>query len=166
MAITRLLVANRGEVAVRILRTAAAMGLRTVAVAPADDAGSLHERRADDVVRLDGAGPAAYLDAAAVVDAAVRSGADAVHPGYGFLAESAELARRCADAGLLFVGPDPAALELFGDKTRARSRARELGVPVLAATDGPVDRAGARAFLRAVGGPVLVKALAGGGGRG
>ncbi|WP_448624142.1 carboxyl transferase domain-containing protein [Geodermatophilus sp. URMC 64] len=166
MAITRLLVANRGEVAVRILRTAAAMDLRTVAVAPADDAGALHVRRADDAVRLEGAGPAAYLDAAAVVDAALGSGADAVHPGYGFLAESAELARRCADAGLVFVGPDAAVLELFGDKTRARARARELGIPVLAATDGPTDLDGARAFLRAVGGAVMVKALAGGGGRG
>jgi acetyl/propionyl-CoA carboxylase alpha subunit/acetyl-CoA carboxylase carboxyltransferase component len=165
MPITRLLVANRGEVAVRILRTAAALGLPTVAVAPADDAGSLHVRRADDAVRLAGAGPAAYLDAAAVVAAARQSGADAVHPGWGFLAESAELARRCAEAGLVFVGPDPAALELFGDKGRARVRARELGVPVLAATDGPADLETAREFFRAVG-PVLVKALAGGGGRG
>lgn len=165
MPITRLLVANRGEIAVRILRTAAALGLRTVAVAPADDAGSLHVRRADDAVRLAGAGPAAYLDVAAIVAAATRSGADAVHPGYGFLAESAELARRCAEAGLVLVGPDPSALELFGDKGRARARARELGVPVLRATDGPTDLDEARAFLREVG-PVMVKALAGGGGRG
>ncbi|MGY1603526.1 carboxyl transferase domain-containing protein [Geodermatophilus sp. SYSU D00815] len=165
MPITRLLVANRGEVAVRVLRTAAAVGLRTVAVAPADDAGSPHARRADDAVRLPGSGPAAYLDAAAVVAAAVAAGADAVHPGYGFLAESPELARRCADAGLVLVGPDAAALELFGDKVRARARAEELGVPVLPAT-GATDLAGARDFLRRVGGPVLVKALAGGGGRG
>ncbi|MGY1616029.1 carboxyl transferase domain-containing protein [Geodermatophilus sp. SYSU D00691] len=165
MPITRLLVANRGEVAVRVLRTATALGLRTVAVAPADDAGSLHVRRADDAVRLPGSGPAAYLDAAAVVGAAVSAGADAVHPGYGFLAESPELARRCADAGLVFVGPDPAVLELFGDKVRARARAAQLGIPVLAAT-GATDADGARAFLRGVGGPVMVKALAGGGGRG
>src|SRR4051794_12452437 len=168
MAITRLLVANRGEVAVRILRTAAAMGLGTVAVAPADDADSLHVSRGDETVRLEGTGPAAYLDAAAIVDAAVGSGADAVHPGYGFLSESAELARRCADAGVVLVGPDAAVLELFGDKTRARARASELGVPVLAATDGPTDLPGARAFLRGLGpgGAVMVKALAGGGGRG
>src|SRR6185312_10235014 len=157
MAITRLLVANRGEVAVRILRTAAALGLRTVAVAPADDAGSLHVRRADSSVRLPGAGPAAYLDTAAVVAAARQSGADAVHPGYGFLAESAELARRCAEAGLVFVGPDPSALELFGDKGRARARARELGVPVLRSTDGPTDLETARAFLRSIDGPGMVK---------
>src|SRR5215218_4933505 len=166
MAITRLLVANRSEVAVRILRTAAALGLPTVAVHPADDADSLHVRRADAAVRLPGAGPAAYLDVAAVVEAAVASGADAVHPGYGFLSESAELARACAEAKLLFVGPDPDALATFGDKSRSRELARKLGVPVLAATSGATDLAGAREFLRSVGGPVMVKALAGGGGRG
>src|SRR4051794_16215949 len=166
MAITRLLVANRGEVAVRIVRSATALGIGTVAVAPEDDAGSLHVRRADAAVRLPGAGPAAYLDAEAVVAAARESGADAVHPGYGFLSESPELARRCAGAGILLVGPDADVLELFGDKSRARSRARELGVPVLAATEGPTDLDRARAFLREVGGPVMVKALAGGGGRG
>src|SRR3954469_18152414 len=166
MAITRLLVANRGEVAVRIVRTASAMGIGTVAVAPEDDARSLHVRRADAAVRLPGAGPAAYLDVEAVVAAARESGADAVHPGYGFLSESPELARRCAGAGILLVGPDADVLELFGDKSRARSRARELGVPVLAATEGATDLEQARAFLREVGGPVMVKALAGRGGRG
>src|SRR4051794_4763321 len=168
MAITRLLVANRGEVAVRILRTAAAMGLGTVAVAPADDADSLHVSRGDETVRLEGTGPAAYLDAAAIVDAAVGGGAAPPHPGYGLLAGGAGRARRCADAGVVLVGPDAAVLELFGDKTRARARASELGVPVLAATDGPTDLPGARAFLRGLGpgGSVMVKALAGGGGRG
>src|SRR4051794_34377173 len=168
MAITRLLVANRGEVAVRILRTAAAMGLGTVAVAPADDADSLHVSRGDETVRLEGTGPAAYLDAAAIVDAAVGGGAAPPHPGYGLLAGGAGRARRCADAGVVLVGPDAAVLELFGDKTRARARASELGVPVLAATDGPTDLPGARAFLRGLGpgGAVMVKALAGGGGRG
>src|SRR5690242_15004488 len=91
MAITRLLVANRGEVAVRIMRTAAALGLRTVAVNPADDADSLHVRRADEAVRLPGAGPAAYLDVAALVQAAVQARADALHPGWGFVSESPEL---------------------------------------------------------------------------
>src|SRR3954447_19259785 len=131
MALSRLLVANRGEVAVRVLRTAAALGLETVAVSPDDDADALHVHRADRAVRLPGSGPAAYLDAAAVVRAAEDSGADALHPGYGFLSESADLARRCAPAGVTFVGPAPAALELFGDKSRARERAAGLGVPVL-----------------------------------
>ncbi|MGY1666762.1 carboxyl transferase domain-containing protein [Geodermatophilus sp. SYSU D00696] len=164
MSVTRLLVANRGEVAVRVLRTAAALGLSTVAVAPEDDAGSLHVRRADDAVRLPGTGPAAYLDVAAVVGAAVRAGADGLHPGWGFLAESPRLARACADAGLTFVGPDAGVLALFGDKTRARDRAAGLGVPVLAATGADPGPDEAAAFL--AGGPVMVKALAGGGGRG
>ncbi|MGY1699796.1 carboxyl transferase domain-containing protein [Geodermatophilus sp. SYSU D00766] len=164
MSVTRLLVANRGEVAVRVLRTAAALGLSTVAVAPDDDAGSLHVRRADDAVRLPGTGPAAYLDVAAVVGAAVRSGADGLHPGWGFLAESPRLARACADAGIAFVGPDEGVLALFGDKTRARARAVEQGVPVLAATGADPAPEAAAAFL--AGGPAMVKALAGGGGRG
>src|SRR4051812_610320 len=168
MALSRLLVANRGEVAVRVLRTGAALGLETVAVCPDDDADALHVRRADRAVRLPGSGPAAYLAAAAVVRAAEESGADAVHPGYGFLSESADLARRCAPAGATFGGPDPAALELFGDKSRARRQGAELGLPVLEATSGPTDLAAARAFLRGLGegGAVMVKALAGGGGRG
>jgi acetyl/propionyl-CoA carboxylase alpha subunit len=168
MTITRLLVANRGDVAVRVLRTAAALGLSTVAVAPEDDAGALHVRRADDAVRLPGTGPAAYLDVTAVVGAAVRAGADGLHPGWGFLAESPGLARACADAGIVFVGPDADALALFGDKTRARARAVELGIPVLAATSGDTDPAEAARFLAGLGegAAVMVKARAGGGGRG
>ncbi|MBM7805127.1 acetyl/propionyl-CoA carboxylase alpha subunit [Geodermatophilus bullaregiensis] len=168
MTLTRLLVANRGDVAVRVLRTAAALGLPTVAVAPEDDAGALHVRRADASVRLPGAGPAAYLDVAALVGAAVRAGADGLHPGWGFLAESPELARACADAGVTFVGPDAGALALFGDKTRTRARAAELGIPVLAATPGDTGLAEATRFLAGLGegGAVMVKARAGGGGRG
>ncbi|MGX5657945.1 ATP-binding protein, partial [Geodermatophilus nigrescens] len=164
MSVTRLLVANRGEVAVRVLRTAAALGLSTVAVAPEDDAGGLHVRRADDAVRLPGAGPAAYLDVAAVVGAAVRGGADALHPGWGFLSESPALARACAGAGVVFVGPSAEALALFGDKTAARARAAGLGVPVPAATGPDPAPEEAAAFL--AGGPVMVKAVSGGGGRG
>ncbi|MGY1650960.1 carboxyl transferase domain-containing protein [Geodermatophilus sp. SYSU D01119] len=164
MSVSRLLVANRGEVAVRVLRTAAALGLSTVAVAPEDDAGGLHLRRADDAVRLPGTGPAAYLDVAAVAGAAVRSGADALHPGWGFLSEDPALARACAEAGVLFVGPSVEALALFGDKTAARARAAELGVPVPAATGPDPSAEEAAAFL--AGGPVMVKAVSGGGGRG
>ena len=165
MAISGLLVANRGEIAVRILRTAAALGIPTVAMHPADDADGLHVRRADRSVLVSGAGPAAYLDGAAVVDAAVRTGASAIHPGYGFLAESPELARRCAAAGLVFVGPDADTLALFGDKARARRQAEAAGLPVLAATDGPTDAAQAEELLRRHE-AVMVKALAGGGGVG
>ena len=160
-----LLIANRGEIAVRIARTAAEMGLASVAVFSEDDAASLHTRRADTAVGLKGAGPAAYLDIDQVVAAAVSAGADAVHPGYGFLSENAAFARACAAAGLTFVGPSPETLELFGDKGRARALARQCGVPVLAGTDGRTTLQEARAFF-AENGAVMVKALAGGGGRG
>ena len=178
--IKRLLVANRGEIAVRVMATAAVLGIETVAVYPADDAACGHVSRAGAAVELPGAGPAAYLDVHAILAAATSTGCDMLHPGYGFLAERPELARRCAQAGVRFAGPGPDALALFGDKTAARSRARELGVPLLAATDaapaldgaapdgttpdGPVlERA--RALLREYG-AVMVKAVAGGGGRG
>ena len=161
----KLLIANRGEIAVRIARTAAEMGIESVAVFSEDDATSLHVRRADAAVALKGAGPAAYLDIEGVVAAALASGCDAVHPGYGFLAENAAFARACEAAGLVFVGPTPATLELFGDKARARGLAQGCGVPVLAGTEGPVTLEEAEAFL-ATHGPVMLKALAGGGGRG
>jgi acetyl/propionyl-CoA carboxylase alpha subunit len=131
------LIANRGEIAVRIARTAAEMGLATVAVFSEDDAASLHTKKADQAVALKGAGPAAYLDIEQIVAAAKAAGADAVHPGYGFLSENAAFARACGAAGLIFVGPTPETLELFGDKGRARALAQQCGVPVLAGTDGP-----------------------------
>jgi len=166
--VKKLLIANRGEIAVRIARTAAEMGLATVAVYSEDDAASLHIKTADAAVALTGAGPAAYLDIAQVVAAATAAGCDAVHPGYGFLSETAAFARACAAAGLTFVGPAPETLELFGDKARARALAQSCKVPVLPGTDGPTSLDEARAFLAALGpgGAVMVKAVAGGGGRG
>jgi acetyl/propionyl-CoA carboxylase alpha subunit/acetyl-CoA carboxylase carboxyltransferase component len=168
--IKRLLVANRGEIAVRIMATAAVLGIETVAVYPADDAACAHVGRADTAVELPGAGPAAYLDADAIIAVATGSGCDTLHPGYGFLSEQPELAIRCARAGVRFVGPGPDALALFGDKTAARTLAGELGVPVLAGTDAvtTMDSASlerASALLRQHG-AVMVKAVAGGGGRG
>ncbi|MGY0022204.1 carboxyl transferase domain-containing protein [Streptomyces sp. cg35] len=159
MGSAAVLVANRGEIAVRVLRAAAELGLRTVAVhEPGDEA---HVPLADEAVPLAAGG---YLDAAALVAAARRTGCAYLHPGYGFLSESAALARRCADAGVVFVGPSPEVLDLFGDKARARALAVEAGVPVLPGTDGDTDLDRARAFL--ADGPVMVKALGGGGGRG
>jgi acetyl/propionyl-CoA carboxylase alpha subunit len=121
MPITRLLIANRGEIAIRIARAAADLGLRSVAVHSRDDVRSL--RVADEVRELPGQGAAAYLDTDAIIAAAKDSGCDAVHPGYGFLSERAEFARRCTQADLIFVGPAPGHLELFGDK-RGRGRRR------------------------------------------
>ncbi|NEB78148.1 ATP-grasp domain-containing protein [Streptomyces sp. SID14478] len=159
MGCAAVLVANRGEIAVRVLRAAAERGLRTVAVhEPGDEA---HVRYADEAVPLAAGG---YLDAAALVRAARRAGCGYLHPGYGFLSESGDLARRCAEAGVTFVGPPPEALDLFGDKTRARALAVAADVPVLPGTDGATSLEEARAFL--ADGPVMVKALAGGGGRG
>ena len=163
--IKRLLVANRGEIAVRIMATASVLGIETVAVYPADDAACGHVGRADAAVELPGAGAAAYLDVDAIIAAATGAGCDMVHPGYGFLSERPELAARCAAAGLRFAGPGPEALALFGDKAAARARARELGVPVLAGTGIDPSPEQVRALLREHG-AVMIKAVAGGGGRG
>jgi len=146
----RLLVANRGEIAVRIFRACRSLGIETVAVVAPDDRGSLHARSAHATVEI-----VSYLDPAEHVRAARESGADAVHPGYGFLSESAELADAVLGAGLTWVGPPPAALRAGGDKLAAKQTAREAGVPVL--PTGTPDE---------VGYPLLVKAAAGGGGRG
>ena len=168
MAPTRLLVANRGEIAIRVLRTAAALGIPTLAVYAEDDAASLHVRHADEARALRGRGVAAYLDGEQLVALARDAGCDALHPGYGFLSERAAFARRCADAGLAFIGPRPETLALFGDKTAARALAQRCGVPVLAGSGGPATLEEARAFLagRGEGGAVMLKAVAGGGGRG
>ncbi|MET8473066.1 carboxyl transferase domain-containing protein [Streptomyces sp. NPDC006422] len=159
MGSAAVLVANRGEIAVRVLRAAAELGLRTVAVhEPGDEA---HAAWADEAVPLAAGG---YLDAEALVAAARRTGCTCLHPGYGFLSESAALARRCAEAGVTFVGPSPEVLDLFGDKARARALAVEAGVPVLPGTEGDTTLDEARALL--ADGPVMVKAVGGGGGRG
>ncbi|TWS20114.1 carbamoyl-phosphate-synthetase [Tsukamurella asaccharolytica] len=162
----KLLIANRGEIALRIIRTARELGIPTVAVYAADDADTPHVAAADDAVALPGSGAAAYLDRDAVVAAATSTGADAVHPGYGFLAENADFAAECAAADLVFVGPTQDVLRTFGDKAAARAAAVAAGVPVPAATAGGADLATVRAF--AVGRPagVMIKAVAGGGGRG
>jgi acetyl/propionyl-CoA carboxylase alpha subunit/acetyl-CoA carboxylase carboxyltransferase component len=168
MGLQSVLIANRGEVAVRVARAGAQLGLRTVAVYSTDDAASLHTRAADEAVPLARSGPAAYLDVEALVSAALDCGCDAVHPGYGFLSESAAFARACADAGLVFVGPRAETLEVLGDKAEARALAGRLGVPVLAGTPGPATLDEAARFLESLGegGAVMLKAVAGGGGRG
>ncbi len=162
------LIANRGEIAIRVARACTELGIRSVGVFSADDAASTHVCKTDDAIALAGAGPAAYLDIADILRAARKGGCDAIHPGYGFLSENAAFAQACADASLVFVGPAPATLAAFGDKTKARRLARDCDIPVPAGSEGPVDLDAARAFLAALGqgGTVMVKALAGGGGRG
>jgi len=167
MANESILIANRGEVAVRIARAAAGLGLRTVAVASEDDATCAHLRHADEPVMLKGRGASAYLGEAQLVEVAKRTGCELVHPGYGFLSERASFARRCAQAGLLFIGPSPEALELLGDKAQARALAAGLSVPILRGTPAGATPEQLRAFLAELGGaPILIKAVAGGGGRG
>ena len=140
MSLNSVLIANRGEIAIRIARAAADLGMYSVAVHSEDDAASLHTRVADEARALEGSGVMAYLDIGRLVEVALEAGCDAVHPGYGFLAESAEFARRCAEAGLVFVGPTTEQLGLFGDKGRARAAATAAGVPTLRGLDRAVTR--------------------------
>src|ERR1039457_305477 len=130
----KLLIANRGEIAVRIIRAAQDLGIAAVSIYARDDADALHVTLADESVVLDATGPGAYLDITTLVGVAQRLGCEAVHPGYGFLSERADFARACAEAGLVFIGPTPAQLALFGDKARARALAAEHGVPLLPGT--------------------------------
>ncbi len=164
----KLLVANRGEIAIRVMRAAAELGISTVSIAPRDDAGSLHTGKSDESVTLEGVGAAAYLDVGQVVGAALETDCDAVHPGYGFLSENAELARACAEAGLTFVGPREETLRLFGDKARARAAAVAAGVPVIRGIDHAVSLDEAQAFFASLGSgsAMMLKAVGGGGGRG
>lgn len=164
----KLLIANRGEIAVRIARTAAEMGIATVAVYSQDDAASLHTRKTDIAHGLEGSGPAAYLDGPQILRAALALDCDAIHPGYGFLSENAAFATACGEASVTFVGPTPETLELFGDKGRARALAAQCDVPILAGTEGATTLEAAQDFLASLGpgGAVMVKAVSGGGGRG
>ena len=164
-AFTKVLIANRGEIAARIARSVRSEGLVPVTVFTTDDAASPHVGVGSESVALPGSGPAGYLDIPAVVTAAVESGCDAVHPGYGFLSENATFARTVVQAGLVWIGPGPDQLDRFGDKVAARRAASDAGVPVLTATEGGIDFDTARTFL-AEHGSMMLKACAGGGGRG
>ncbi|HEY5336585.1 MAG TPA: biotin carboxylase N-terminal domain-containing protein, partial [Rhizomicrobium sp.] len=161
----KLLIANRGEIAIRVARSAAEMGIDTIAVFSEDDALSLHTRKANEARALPGKGAAAYLDIAAILTIAREAGADTIHPGYGFLSENAGFATACAKAGIVFVGPSPESLALFGDKGRARELAEFVKVPVMPGTRGGITVDEARKFLEKTG-AIMLKAVAGGGGRG
>jgi acetyl-CoA carboxylase, biotin carboxylase subunit len=163
----RVLVANRGEISVRVLRALRELGVESVAVYSTADAEALHVQLADHAVCL-GPPPAgeSYLRIESVVAAGVTTGCEAVHPGYGFLAENAEFARACADNDLVFVGPTPEVMEKLGDKTRAKAEMRAAGVPLVPGSEALADAAEARVAAGEVGFPVLLKAAAGGGGKG
>ncbi|MDH1560938.1 carbamoyl-phosphate synthase large subunit [Pseudomonas chengduensis] len=165
MPFPALLIANRGEIAIRIAQACADLGIRSVAVYAEDDGACLHTRKADQAVALAGRGPAAYLDMDQLIAVAREQGCAAIHPGYGFLAENAEFARRCQAVGLTFVGPTPETLQLFGDKAAARELAERCAVPLVPGINQAVTPEQAADFL-AEHGSVMLKALAGGGGRG
>lgn len=165
----KVLIANRGEIAVRLVRAVRDLGIESVVVHAVDDASALHVQLADIAVPLHATGPSAYLDVAALITIARDHGCDAVHPGYGFLSERADLAKACADAALRFIGPTPDQLALFGDKARARALAEQCDVPVMPGSAGAATLAEAQAFFaaqKADGAGVMVKAIGGGGGRG
>jgi acetyl-CoA carboxylase biotin carboxylase subunit len=164
----KILIANRGEVAMRIIFACRELGIKTVAVYSEADENSLHVRFADEDVRI---GPArsadSYLNVPAVISAAEITGADAIHPGYGFLSESAYLAEVCEACHIKFIGPDPQVIRLMGDKARARRVMKKAGVPVLPGSDGPIEsEEKAQKLAKDIGYPIIVKATAGGGGRG
>ncbi|MDP6530163.1 MAG: acetyl-CoA carboxylase biotin carboxylase subunit [Gemmatimonadota bacterium] len=167
MPFGKVLIANRGEIAVRVIRALRDMGIQSVAVHSEADRTALHVLLADEAVSI-GPSPAAesYLDIGKVLDAARTTGAEAIHPGYGFLAENAEFAAACADAGVAFIGPPPEAITAMGDKAEAKDRAKKAGVPVVPGSDGPVTNEEASGVASQVGYPVLLKAAKGGGGKG
>ncbi|MEZ5228638.1 MAG: biotin carboxylase N-terminal domain-containing protein [Acidimicrobiales bacterium] len=165
----RVLIANRGEIAIRIAHAAAGLGLESVSIAPPADADALHTRMTTDTLVLPQPGDpvSAYLDIDAVLQAAHDAGCDAVHPGYGFLSENPEFARRCAQVGITFIGPPSEALALFGDKVTARTLAESLGIPVVpGSAKAAATSEDAALVAEAIGYPVMLKAAAGGGGRG
>ena len=164
----KILIANRGEISIRIIRAAQELDIQTVAICSEDDATALHCKLADQTVTLTGSGASAYLDIEQVIQAAKNTHCEAIHPGYGFLSENPEFARQCELANITFIGPTPDQLSTFGDKSAARALAQKAGVPLLSGTEGDTDLAAAVTFFRSLpeGSFAIIKAIAGGGGRG
>lgn len=168
LSIQKILIANRGEIAVRVIRTCKAMGIHTVAVHSTPDTESLHVLLADEAVHLKGVlSSETYLDMDSIIQACKATGAQAVHPGYGFLSENASFARKCALEGIIFIGPDPEAIRIMGDKTEARKLVEKHGIPLPPGTTHALSSFDdARTTAKKIGFPVLIKAAAGGGGKG
>lgn len=162
----KILVANRGEIALRVMHACRELDIAATAVYGAGELDAPHVRYADEAFRIRSDKSIPYLDIPALIEIAQRANVDAVHPGYGFLAENAAFATACAEAGIVFIGPPASAMHVMGDKVRARRAAIEAGVPVVPGSDGPIDSDGARAFGDTNGYPIALKAAAGGGGRG
>ena len=168
MSISSILIANRGEISIRIARAAADLDIKSFAVYSPEDSRSLHVLAADEALALKGKGVAAYLDIEQIIDLAKSSGCDAIHPGYGFQSENPAFARRCSEEGLVFIGPRQDILEMFGNKAEARALAKRCGVPLLPGTMGPTTLREARDFFKSLGkdAAIMIKAISGGGGRG
>ncbi len=167
--INKILVANRGEIAIRVFRACTELNIRTVAIYSREDSGSLHRYKADEAYIVgEGKSPIdAYLDIEGMIDIAIKCGADAIHPGYGFLAENIELAKRCAEEGIIFIGPKSKHLDIFGDKVKAKQQAELAQIPVVPGSEGPVQSLeDVVAFGDQYGYPMMIKASLGGGGRG
>ncbi len=163
----KVLIANRGEIACRIERTLHALGIRSVAIHHAAEARAVHAQMADEALEISGDTPvSAYLDAGQIIGAALKAGAEAIHPGYGFLSENARFAAAVREAGLAFIGPDAETIALMGDKISARDFARAQGVPVAPSVTPTGDLDAFRAAAQTIGFPLLIKAAAGGGGKG
>src|SRR4030081_3205488 len=164
---TKVLIANRGEIAVRVIRACREMGITSVAVFSDVDRASLHVSKADEAYLL-GPAPAreSYLNVARILEVARKCGADAIHPGYGFFSETAQFAGACAETGIKFIGPPPAAMELMGSKTRARTAMQAAGVPMVPGSARGLSLEEAEVMAAQVGFPVMIKAAAGGGGKG
>uniref|UniRef100_A0A8C8IRN6 Pyruvate carboxylase n=2 Tax=Oncorhynchus TaxID=8016 RepID=A0A8C8IRN6_ONCTS len=167
--IKKVMVANRGEIAIRVFRACTELGIRTVAVYSEEDRGQMHRQKADEAYLIGKSLPpvAAYLHIPDIIKVAKENGVDAIHPGYGFLSERSDFAQACVDAGVRFIGPCPETVRKMGDKVEARSLAISAGVPVVPGTDAPISSVGeARVFSETYGFPIIFKAAYGGGGRG
>jgi len=167
MTFSKILIANRGEIAIRIARAAADLEIKTLSVYSEDDANSLHSQKTDESIALDGRGVRAYLDMAQIITVAKENHCDAIHPGYGFLSENADFAAQCVENDIVFIGPSPETIALFGDKVQARLLAESINVPLVKGISEPVTLETAADFFESLEGkPMLLKAAAGGGGRG